>query len=147
MKVKLEIDERVVEDQVTIEAQAYTPHISALVEYIQQLDKKTDCLTVKKGEEVHLLAESEVIRLVIEDKVVRVKTASDEFTTNLRLYQLKEILPANFLQISQSEIINLNHLDHLQLTSNGLVKLIMKNGDFTYSSRRYLKIIKETFGL
>ncbi len=147
MKVKLEIDERIVEDKVTIEAQAYTPQISNLVDYIHQLEKKTDRLTVKKGEEVHLLAESEVIRLVIEDKVVRVKTASDEFTTNLRLYQIKELLPANFLQISQSEIINLNHLDHLQLTSNGLVKLIMKNEDFTYSSRRYLKIIKETFGL
>ena len=147
MKVKLEIDERIVEDNVTIEAQAYTSQISNLVDYIHQLGKKTDRLTVRKGEEVHLLAESEIIRLVIEDKVVRVKTASDEFTTNLRLYQIKELLPANFLQISQSEIINLNHLDHLQLTSNGLVKLIMKNEDFTYSSRRYLKIIKETLRL
>lgn len=147
MKVKLEIDERIVEDQVIIEAQAYTSQISNLVDYIHQLEKKADRLTVKKGEEVYLLAESDIARLVIEDKVVRVKTAEDEFTSNLRLYQLKELLSASFLQISQSEIINLDHLDYLQLTTNGLVKLIMKNGDFTYSSRRYLKIIKETVGL
>ncbi|MGT2862994.1 LytTR family DNA-binding domain-containing protein [Streptococcus gallinaceus] len=57
------------------------------------------------------------------------------------------MLPRDFLQISQSEIINLRYLDHLSLTGNGLVKIVLKNGAVTYSSRRYLKQIKEAIGL
>ncbi|MGT2756635.1 LytTR family DNA-binding domain-containing protein [Streptococcus ovuberis] len=104
-------------------------------------------MKAKKGQEVHLLEIDRIYRLVIEDKVVHIKTATQDFTSSDRLYQFKGTLPAHFLQISQSEIINLNRLDHLQLTPNGLVKLILKNGEVTYSSRRYLSSIKEALAL
>lgn len=118
-----------------------------LVSYIQNLDKQRSSLTVKKGEQVYLVEHDEIVRLYLEDKVLQVETVETTYTSNLRLYQVKEDLPANFLQISQSEIIHIKQLDHLKLTANGLVKLVMKNGSVTYSSRRYLKIIKERLGL
>ncbi|HFR3770912.1 TPA: LytTR family DNA-binding domain-containing protein [Streptococcus suis] len=147
MKVKLAISPDIVEDLVTIEAQAMSEQVTHLVSYIQNLDKQTSRLTVKKGEQVYLVEHDEIVRLYLEDKVLQVETVGDSFTSNLRLYQVKEDLPANFLQISQSEIIHIKQLDHLKLTANGLVKLVMKNGSVTYSSRRYLKIIKERLGL
>ncbi|HEM4951932.1 TPA: response regulator transcription factor [Streptococcus suis] len=147
MKVKLAISPDIVEDLVTIEAQAMSEQVIHLVSYIQNLDKQRSCLTVKKGEQVYLVEHGEIVRLYLEDKVLQVETVETTYTSNLRLYQVKEDLPANFLQISQSEIIHIKQLDHLKLTSNGLVKLVMKNGSVTYSSRRYLKIIKERLGL
>ncbi|HEM3724857.1 TPA: response regulator transcription factor [Streptococcus suis] len=147
MKVKLAISPEILEDLVTIEAQAMSEQITQLVAYVQNLDKQTSRLTVKKGEQVYLLEHNEIVRLYLEDKVLQVETVGDSFTSNLRLYQVKEELPANFLQISQSEIIHIKQLDHLKLTANGLVKLVMKNGSVTYSSRRYLKSIKERLGL
>ncbi|MGU7968569.1 LytTR family DNA-binding domain-containing protein [Streptococcus suis] len=147
MKVKLAISPEILEDLVTIEAQAMSEQITQLVAYVQNLDKQTSRLTVKKGEQVYLLEHDEIVRLYLEDKVLQVETVGDSFTSNLRLYQVKEELPANFLQISQSEIIHIKQLDHLKLTANGLVKLVMKNGSVTYSSRRYLKLIKERLGL
>lgn len=121
--------------------------VTHLVSYIQNLDKQTSRLTVKKGEQVYLVEHDEIVRLYLEDKVLQVETVETTYTSNLRLYQVKEDLPANFLQISQSEIIHIKQLDHLKLTANGLVKLVMKNGSVTYSSRRYLKVIKERLGL
>ncbi|HEM6033057.1 LytTR family transcriptional regulator [Streptococcus suis] len=121
--------------------------ITNLVAYVQNLDKQTSRLTVKKGEQVYLLEHEEIVRLYLEYRLLQVETVENVYTSNLRLYQVKEDLPANFLQISQSEIIHIKQLDHLKLTSNGLVKLVMKNGSVTYSSRRYLKIIKERLGL
>lgn len=121
--------------------------ITHLMTYVQNLDKQTSRLTVKKGEQVYLLEHDEIVRLYLEGKVLQVETEEASFTSNLRLYQVKEALPANFLQISQSEIIHIKQLDHLQLTANGLVKLVMKNGSVTYSSRRYLRLIKERLGL
>ncbi|CYU40457.1 LytTR family DNA-binding domain-containing protein [Streptococcus suis] len=147
MKVKLAISPEILEDLVTIEAQAMSEQITQLVAYVQNLDKQTSRLTVKKGEQVYLLEHDEIVRLYLEDKILQVETGEDSFTSNLRLYQVKEELPANFLQISQSEIIHIKQLDHLKLTANGLVKLVMKNGSVTYSSRRYLKSIKERLGL
>ncbi|HFI0040499.1 TPA: LytTR family DNA-binding domain-containing protein [Streptococcus suis] len=147
MKVKLAISPEILEDLVTIEAQAMSEQITQLVAYVQNIDKQTSRLAVKKGEQVYLLEHDEIVRLYLEDKVLQVETVGDSFTSNLRLYQVKEELPANFLQISQSEIIHIKQLDHLKLTANGLVKLVMKNGSVTYSSRRYLKSIKERLGL
>ncbi|HEP1798511.1 TPA: LytTR family transcriptional regulator [Streptococcus suis] len=147
MKVKLAISPEIVEDLVTIEAQAISEQVTHLVSYIQNLDKQRSSLTVKKGEQVYLLEHDEIVRLYLEDKVLQVETVGDSFTSNLRLYQVKEDLPSNFLQISQSEIIHIKQLDHLKLTANGLIKLVMKNGSVTYSSRRYLKVIKERLGL
>lgn len=147
MKVKLAISPDIVEDLVTIEAQVMSEQVTHLVSYIQNLDKQRSSLTVKKGEQVYLVEHDEIVRLYLEDKVLQVETVENVYTSNLRLYQVKEDLPANFLQISQSEIIHIKQLDHLELTSNGLVKLVMKNGSVTYSSRRYLKVIKERLGL
>ncbi|MEY8462166.1 LytTR family DNA-binding domain-containing protein [Streptococcus merionis] len=147
MKVQLTIADHILEDLVTIEAKTYTSRISQLVAYIQNLDQQIDRLTGKKGDEVHLLDLADIYRLVVDEKVVHIKTEKEDFTTNYRLYQVKDLLSSDFLQISQSEIINIKQLDHLQITPNGLVKLSLKNGDFTYSSRRYLKLIKEALGL
>lgn len=147
MKVKLAISSDIVEDLVTIEAQAMSEQVTHLVSYIQNLDKQRSSLTVKKGEQVYLLEHDEIVRLYLEDKVLQVETVETTYTSNLRLYQVKEDLPSNFLQISQSEIIHIKQLDHLKLTANGLIKLVMKNGSVTYSSRRYLKVIKERLGL
>ncbi|CYU57273.1 LytTR family DNA-binding domain-containing protein [Streptococcus suis] len=147
MKVKLAISSEILEDLVTIEAQAMSEQITNLVTYIQNLDKQRSSLTVKKGEQVYLVEHDEIVRLYLEDRGLQVETVETTYTSNLRLYQVKEDLPANFLQISQSEIIHIKQLDHLKLTANGLVKLVMKNGSVTYSSRRYLKVIKERLGL
>lgn len=147
MKVKLAISPEILEDLVTIEAQAMSEQVSHLMTYIQNLDKQRSSLTVKKGEQVYLVEYDEIVRLYLEDRLLQVETVENVYTSNLRLYQVKEDLPANFLQISQSEIIHIKQLDHLKLTANGLVKLVMKNGSVTYSSRRYLKVIKERLGL
>ncbi|HFI0238550.1 TPA: LytTR family DNA-binding domain-containing protein [Streptococcus suis] len=147
MKVKLAISPEILEDLVTIEAQAMSEQVSHLMTYIQNLDKQRSGLTVKKGEQVYIVEHDEIVRLYLEDRLLQVETVENVYTSNLRLYQVKEDLPANFLQISQSEIIHIKQLDHLKLTANGLVKLVMKNGSVTYSSRRYLKVIKERLGL
>ncbi|HEM4128772.1 TPA: LytTR family transcriptional regulator [Streptococcus suis] len=147
MKVKLAISPEILEDLVTIKAQAMSEQVSHLMTYIQNLDKQRSNLTVKKGEQVYLVEHDEIVRLYLEDRLLQVETVENVYTSNLRLYQVKEDLPANFLQISQSEIIHIKQLDHLKLTANGLVKLVMKNGSVTYSSRRYLKVIKERLGL
>ncbi|MDU6561364.1 MAG: LytTR family transcriptional regulator DNA-binding domain-containing protein, partial [Streptococcus sp.] len=51
--------------------------------------------------------------------------------------------PSYFIKISQSEIVNLKEIERFNITPNGLVEIHLKNKETTYSSRRYLKAIKE----
>ena len=90
---------------------------------------------------------SKIQRVYIENRKVLAETDSQTYALDIRLYQAVEILPASFIQISQSEIVNIDAISHLKLTSNGLIEIYLKNESFTYSSRRYLKAIKEKLEL
>ena len=137
MKVKLRIDSQVTEDSVSIEARLMTESIQELVHFAQHLGKE-DKIHVKKEDEIYLLDTKEIHRIY---------TAKDSYRAQQALYQLLQVLPDYFLQISQSEIINSRQISHLKLTPNGLIQIFLKNGDQTYSSRRYLKSIKERLQL
>lgn len=146
MKVKLRIDSQVTEDSVSIEARFMTENIQELVHFAQHLDKE-DKIHVKKEDEIYLLDAEEIHRIYTENRQVRVRTAKDSYRAQQALYQLLQVLPDYFLQISQSEILNSRQINHLKLTPNGLIQIFLKNGDQTYSSRRYLKSIKERLQL
>ena len=146
MKVQLYIDEKFSEEKVIIEAPALSDAIQRLLKFAQQLDKNK-VIRAKKEEEIYLLDTAEIQRVYIENRQVWAETATGNYLLGLPLYQVLELLPTDFLQISQSEIINIKQIDHLKLTGSGLIQIAMKNGQITYSSRRYLKAIKEKLQL
>ena len=146
MKVQLHIDEKFSEEKVIIEAPALSDAIQRLLKFAQQLDKNK-VIRAKKEEEIYLLDTAEIQRGYIENRQVWAETATGNYLLGLPLYQVLELLPTDFLQISQSEIINIKQIDHLKLTGSGLIQIAMKNGLITYSSRRYLKAIKEKLQL
>ena len=146
MKVQLYIDEKFSEEKVIIEAPALSDAIQQLMKFAQQLGKNK-VIRAKKEEEIYLLDTAEIQRVYIENRQVWAETATGNYLLGLPLYQVLELLPTDFLQISQSEIINIKQIDHLKLTGSGLIQIAMKNGLITYSSRRYLKVIKEKLQL
>ena len=146
MKVQMYIDEKFSEEKVIIEAPALSDAIQQLMKFAQQLGKNK-VIRAKKEEEIYLLDTAEIQRVYIENRQVWAETATGNYLLGLPLYQVLELLPTDFLQISQSEIINIKQIDHLKLTGSGLIQIAMKNGLITYSSRRYLKAIKEKLQL
>ena len=146
MKVQLYIDEKFSEEKVIIEAPALSDAIQQLMKFAQQLGKNK-VIRAKKEEEIYLLDTAEIQRVYIENRQVWAETATGNYRLGLPLYQVLDLLPTDFLQISQSEIINIKQIDHLKLTGSGLIQIAMKNGLITYSSRRYLKAIKEKLQL
>ncbi|MBP2622052.1 LytTR family DNA-binding domain-containing protein [Streptococcus panodentis] len=146
MKVNLRIDPQTTEDSVSIEARHMTENIQKLVRFSQNLGKQ-DQLHVKREDQIYLLNTEEIYRIYTENRQIQVRTADGSYRSQQPLYQLLETLPEYFLQISQSEIINSRQISHLRLTPNGLIQIFLKNGVQTYSSRRYLKSIKERLQL
>ncbi len=142
MKVQLHIDEKFSEEKIIIEAPALSDSVQQLLTFAQHIGKNKT-IRAKKEEEIYLLNSTEIQRVYTENRQVWAETATDTYLLGLPLYQVLELLPADFLQISQSEIINTKQIDHLKLTGSGLIQITLKNGQITYSSRRYLKAITE----
>ena len=146
MKLRLDIDQQYTEEQIIIEAPALSSKIQKVQDFVQSLDQK-ETIKGKFQDQVYLIQISKIQRVYIENRKVLAETGNRTYSLDIRLYQAVEILPASFIQISQSEIVNIDAISHLKLTSNGLIEIYLKNDSFTYSSRRYLKAIKEKLEL
>ena len=146
MKVRLDIDKQYAEEQIIIEAPTLSPRVQKVKDFVQSLDQK-ETLKGKFQDQVFLIEIQKIQRIYIENRKVLAETDGRIYALDIRLYQAVEILPASFIQISQSEIVNIDAISHLKLTSNGLIEIHLKNDSFTYSSRRYLKAIKEKLEL
>ena len=146
MKVRLDIGQQYAEEQIIIEAPSLSPRVQKVQDFVQSLDQK-ETLKGKFQDQVFLIEIQKIQRIYIENRKVLAETGNRTYALDIRLYQAVEILPASFIQISQSEIVNIDAISHLKLTSNGLIEIYLKNDSFTYSSRRYLKAIKEKLEL
>ena len=146
MKVELQINETYKEEKLIVQTPQPTEKVQKVIEFAENLDQK-EKIKGKIEDQVYLVEISKIQRFYIENRKVLAETASQTYTIDLRLYQVLEILPTTFIQISQSEIVNIVAISHLKLTPNGLIEIFLKNESFTYSSRRYLKTIKEKLEL
>jgi len=146
MKVEVHIDSHFQEEAVMITAPALSARVEKIRDFVEELDQKGR-LRAKKDGEAYLIECQLFQRFYIENRQVIGETMTNQFILTGPLYQLSEDLPTCFLKISQSEIVNIDSISHLKLTPNGLVEIFLKNESFTYSSRRYLKTIKEKLEL
>lgn len=146
MKVKLIYNQSLAEDEIILHAHKDATNLTDIVETIQQLSQSI-LFPGKYNETIYYLKPQDIICFRIENKILNVITAQRKYTMNQRLYEVKSQLDHSFLQISKSEIINVNYIDHLKLNKNGTIEIRFTDQSFTYSSRRYLPLIKEALKL
>lgn len=146
MKVTIKYNDTLSEDELIIQANSQLQDLSDITNIIEQ-KYSPNIFKGKKNEQIHLIRQQDIVCFRIENKVLYFYTTKEKYSLNDRLYSVKEKLTLNFLQISKSEIINIDYISYLQLNRNGIIEINFKNDDFTYSSRRYLKIIKEVLKL
>ncbi|WP_414051896.1 LytTR family DNA-binding domain-containing protein [Macrococcus animalis] len=146
MKIEISIDAEA-EEKITISAKQMTPVLS---DFLQDTEKRFNSprLNGRLNDNVYPIDLEEVVQFIVEDKQVHAITMNNNaLKLDQRLYQIEEIVGSTFARISKSEIINLDYIHHLKLEPNGMVELVMKNGNTTYASRRYLKTIRERLSL
>lgn len=146
MKIKLDINPTITEDTISIRAREMTDDIEKVIRGIEAINT-ADILNGRKDGDIYRVSLKDVHRFYIEDKVMKMQTSKHTFSIDKRLYEIEEASGMDFIKISKSEIVNIHFLDHLSMTPSGQIKIYMKNGEFTFSSRRYLKTIKERLSL
>lgn len=89
-----------------------------------------------------------IIRFYTENKYVFCNTTSQgDFKVKMRIYQLVKQLPEQFIQVSSSEIVNFNFVDHLEMSSAGTIIIRLNNNQTALVSRRFVKELKRRLNL
>ncbi len=142
MKIKYDIQEKYKEIELHLCNMKKSRELVDMYDVLESLfDIK---IKVYKEQESTVVMPSKIVRIYSENKKVYIRTKDDCYEVRDRLYTLEELLDKRgFIRISNSEIVNIQQILKLDMSSAGTIKMYMKNEDVTYVSRRYVKKIKE----
>lgn len=82
-----------------------------------------------------------------EDGHVQLLTSKGDLRTNNRLYELEQMLGADFIRISKSAIVNLNAIDRIDPGFGGAVSVKLIDGTVEWISCRFLTSFKHALGM
>ena len=147
MDVEWKLDPNRREPKVIILAGEITPELEELARQLAGLSLAP--LTVWHGDRALLIEQRDFLGFYADGRGISAQTVQKEaYAVRLRLYELEERLDRRrFVRISNSEIVNLEHVTALDLSLTGTIRMTLAGGTVCYVSRRYVKKIKEALGL
>ena len=144
LKVRSETDEHLKDDEVIIKCKKSNKTIEKIYKMLTaEEDLNSGLVFYKKGEEFFFPLQNVLFFETSADNVYA-HTADDAFHVKFRLYELEEFLPAYFVRVAKSTIINVRHILSINrnLTSASLVKFYNSHKK-VYVSRLYYKTLKQ----
>lgn len=143
MKIKIEMDNSLTEEEVIIRCGSFTEDIVAIQRAITEATNERRRFMVTKGEAEYYLLLEEILFFETTDSMVSVHTKEKIYQTKLRLYELEELLPASFIRVSKSTILNSSKIRalHKNLTGASEVEFGGTNKK-VFVSRNYFKPLK-----
>jgi two-component system LytT family response regulator len=127
-------------------------HIAQLAHFFLELKQptKATALPIKTGDKIILLKFGDVVYIEAKEKYVFVVTGDKkEYLSDTRLSEFEEILPANFIRVQKSFIINKDKILEIHKHFGNRLILIMddKNRTRIRSGVTYIHQIRSNLGL
>lgn len=144
MKIKIEIDSELIEDEVVIKCSKIDATIQRIQQAISDVDGSKQKLSFYKEDKEYYFPLDEVLFFETNNNNVDVHTIDNMYHTKYRLYELEEILSNDFIRVSKSTILNLNHIYSIErnIASSSIVQFY-KTHKQVYVSRFYYKYLRE----
>lgn len=144
MKVKIEIEEELEEEEVIIRCSHLDERIISLQDYISKQSNGKRCLALSDGGTDYYVPMGEIYFFETEGREIRAHTADKIFICTYKLYELEELLPGSFMRISKSTIANMEYIYSItrNLTASSVVEFTGSNKR-ALVSRAYYKVLVE----
>lgn len=144
MKVRIEIEEGLAEEEVIIRCGGLNDSIISLQNYISGQAGGQGCLLLRKNDTEFYIPMKEIYFFETEGRELRAHTANQIFSCDYRLYELEELLPGCFMRISKSSIANLDVIYSVtrNLTASSVVEFT-GSAKKAMLSRAYFKVVTE----
>ena len=143
MKIRIEIEDSLEEDEIVIRCRELNNDIARLQTMVSKAAFSSRKFSVDKGGKQYYLALDEILFFETEGKKVYVHTIDDMYQTKYKLYELEDMLPSSFMRISKSTVLNTNCIYSISwnLTSSSPVEF-QNTYKKVYVSRFYYKLLK-----
>lgn len=143
MKVTTVLDDTR-EEEVVI----YAHRRNDLVEEIERLVSQKPAELVGFCEDTAAILDYvKVAYFTVENGKIYAAVGDKRYLIRRRLYQLEQQMPASFIKINQSCLANIRQIARFEAALSGALRVVFKNGDIDYVSRRNLRAVKERLGL
>lgn len=142
MKVIVEEDSHIKSDDIIIKCKEKDDLIRKIEMYIESLNDMK--MPFYKKEQEYYLSLNEILFFETDANSISAHTTSDIYYVKYKLYELEEILPKNFIRVSKSTIVNVNHIYSINrnITSSSEIEF-NKTYKKVYVSRFYFKGLKQ----
>jgi DNA-binding LytR/AlgR family response regulator len=143
MKVRIEIDETLFEDEVVIRCRRLDEETQKIYQSLQEVKKETRSILFYHDNTEYYFPLDKIFFFETEEHGVRAHTQDQIYETQYRLYELEEMLPGTFMRVSKSTILNLQHIFSItkNLTAASVVQFSGTHKQ-VYVSRNYYKPLK-----
>ncbi|WP_040928077.1 LytTR family DNA-binding domain-containing protein [Nosocomiicoccus massiliensis] len=147
MKINLIIDSSLEEDEVQVHAQNATVGARVL-SYVDHFTKDKENITVKSDDKFTVIKKMDIVCAEIHNKVLTIYTSKESVQTYKSLSTFLDELNSNtFMQVSKSELLNIQMIKKVEPSFSGNLIAVMSNGQKVNISRRFVSILKERLGI
>ena len=143
MKIRIEVDKEIQEDEVIIRCKQLNDAVSNIQKALTDiLSKKAQIIFYKNNSEYYIPL-SEILFFETEESSISAHTIDNIYQVKYKLYELEDILPNNFMRVSKSTILNIDYIYSItkNLTSSSIVEF-QNTHKKVYVSRHYYKLFK-----
>lgn len=142
MKIKIEIDEALAEEEIVIRCRALDEDVISIQKRITDAVNSRMQLEVSKGEKEYYLIIDEILFFETDINGVVVHTMTQMYETRYKLYELEDLLPGNFIRVSKSAILNSTKVRAINknITGASEVEFVGSNKK-VFVSRNYFKVL------
>ncbi len=145
MKININIDDKLSETEITISCARMSSELEKVIASLRALDFK---LTGFKNNQTYILDAAKILYIDTVDKKTFLYTKDEVYETQLKLYELEQLLSASdFFRAGKSCIINFNRIHSLKSDIGGRLIVTMENREKLVVSRQYASFIKEKLGV
>lgn len=143
MKVKIEIDENLMENEIIIRCNKLDEKTQKVYDALMDITRESRHLMLYKGNVEYYLGLESILFFETTDNCINAHTVNNVFETTYRLYELEDLLPGYFMRVSKSTILNLYHIYSISrnLTASSEVQFINTHKQ-VFVSRYYYKSLK-----
>lgn len=106
MKIRIEIDDSLKEEEVIIRSREWTDEVQKLQEAISGITKSSNKFVFYKNETEFFLALDTILFFETSESEMLAHTRDEIYKVRYRLYELEELLPGFFMRVSKSTILN-----------------------------------------
>lgn len=145
MKIRIELEENLSEDEVVIRCRTLTDEIGQIQNAIASVTSQKQNFILYKEDTEFYVAFEDILFFETESNGLNAHTREDVYQAKYRLYELEELLPSYFLRVSKSSIVNVREIFSIQKSnlSTTSVAAFENSHKQVYVSRHYAKALRE----